>query len=645
MPTWTIEPSAGTPGLSAVGPLIVVVGFDGSPPARRALDRAAHLLQHRDDFLEVVYVTHLPTGAVLAPEALGEIQRGFDDQAGELAQEVRHHLLGRVGLWHFQCRDGVVPAQLMAVAGDLRDRYGDHADIVIVLAGVSGLADSPVLTTLQQRFFQKRLTTSAFVLVRCSRSVGRRVYYLYMASIVGKKQGGQDLLLPGRVGPGRRQAPHRLAALPGLGRGDRASVCRSRARASRTAPATWPSAMSPRCGRCSSASVWPRSSTRSSASGAPTPRRRSGPTSPWPSLNRVVDPVLEARLLGVVGDHRRRPAGQARPPRRSTTGASGTPWTPSRRAQLAEIERRIVARMVETFGLDCPGLVLDMTNFATYIDSANDRAPIAQRGHAKQKRTDLRLVGLGLVVSDRRRRPARQSHAYAGNRPDVTQFADVVAELWPASAPWPSLGGELTLVYDAGQDSEDNQSSWTRQPAALRRLAAALGSPRPAGRGQAPLPHRRRRRASPGSAPSRPRRSSSAPSAASWSPTRRTCTTSRSPGFDQTLAKARRQLSASCRPAWRGARRRKSKEAVEAEIAADPQAPLARPGHLDDPARRGARPSSASPWRTEPKAMAEPRRRALRQAHPVHRPTTTGPSPRWWPATAPNGASRPTSAR
>ena len=54
---------------------------------------------------------------------------------------------------------------------------------------------------------------------------------------------------------------------------------------------------------------------------------------------------------------------------------------------LIEIERRIVARMVEEFAVDVSGLVLDMTNFATYIDSANDRAPIAQRGKAKQKRT------------------------------------------------------------------------------------------------------------------------------------------------------------------------------------------------------------------------------------------------------------------
>ncbi|MBC7558376.1 MAG: type II toxin-antitoxin system RelE/ParE family toxin [Dermatophilaceae bacterium] len=35
-----------------------------------------------------------------------------------------------------------------------------------------------------------------------------------------------------------------------------------------------------------------------------------------------------------------------------------------------------------------------MTNFATFIDCANDRAPIAQRGHAKPKRNDLRKVNV-----------------------------------------------------------------------------------------------------------------------------------------------------------------------------------------------------------------------------------------------------------
>jgi len=125
-------------------------------------------------------------------------------------------------------------------------------------------------------------------------------------------------------------------------------------------------------------------------------------------------------------------------------------------ADLVEIERRITTRVVETFGIDLRGLVLDMTNFATYIDSANDRAPIAQRGHAKQKRTDLRIVGLGLVVSTDGAIPLL-SHAYAGDRPDVTQFPGMVTELVER---WGALAGsdELTLVYDAGQDSVANQA-------------------------------------------------------------------------------------------------------------------------------------------------------------------------------------------
>ena len=125
--------------------------------------------------------------------------------------------------------------------------------------------------------------------------------------------------------------------------------------------------------------------------------------------------------------------------------------------QLIEIERRITEAMVEVFDLDLSGLVLDMTNFATYIDSANERAPIAQRGHAKQKRNDLRLVGLALVVSTDGGVPLL-SHAYAGNHPDVTRFADVLDELvtrWGALA---KESDQLTLVYDAGQDSEANQS-------------------------------------------------------------------------------------------------------------------------------------------------------------------------------------------
>ena len=125
-------------------------------------------------------------------------------------------------------------------------------------------------------------------------------------------------------------------------------------------------------------------------------------------------------------------------------------------ARLAEAERAISTAMVREFGLDLSALALDMTNFATFIDSTNQKAPIAQRGHAKQKRVDLRLVGLGLVVTRDGAIPVT-SHAYGGDRPDVTQFPDVIDELvvrYRALLADPNLAP--TVVFDAGQNSAAN---------------------------------------------------------------------------------------------------------------------------------------------------------------------------------------------
>jgi transposase len=97
-------------------------------------------------------------------------------------------------------------------------------------------------------------------------------------------------------------------------------------------------------------------------------------------------------------------------------------------AALTDISTRLAARMIEVFELDVSSVALDMTNFATYIDTTNDQAPIAQRGKAKQKRTDLRLVGLGMVVTRSGGVPLVW-HAYPGNRPDVTQFPTLIDHL------------------------------------------------------------------------------------------------------------------------------------------------------------------------------------------------------------------------
>ena len=126
-------------------------------------------------------------------------------------------------------------------------------------------------------------------------------------------------------------------------------------------------------------------------------------------------------------------------------------------AELREIETRLGRAMVSEFGLDLTGLALDMTNFATFIDTGNDKAPIAQRGKAKQKRTDLRLVGLALVVTRDGGVPVI-SHAYPGDWPDVTQFPAVVDELVARYRDLLAGVESLTVVYDAGQNSGDNHA-------------------------------------------------------------------------------------------------------------------------------------------------------------------------------------------
>jgi len=122
---------------------------------------------------------------------------------------------------------------------------------------------------------------------------------------------------------------------------------------------------------------------------------------------------------------------------------------------LRTIETELGRRIADVFDLDLSGLVLDMTNFATYIDSTNDKAPIAQRGKAKQKRVDLRLVGLALVVTSDGAIPLL-SHAYPGNRPDVTQFETVITELLSRYRQLSQDVESLTVIYDAGQNSATN---------------------------------------------------------------------------------------------------------------------------------------------------------------------------------------------
>jgi hypothetical protein len=114
------------------------------------------------------------------------------------------------------------------------------------------------------------------------------------------------------------------------------------------------------------------------------------------------------------------------------------------------------------FGIDPQALVFDATNFHTYIASTNDRAPIAQRGHAKSKRHDLRLVGLALACSTDHQIPLAH-RAVAGNLPDVKVFADALPRLITRLEAIGVEPASVCVVFDKGNNSAANIEDLARR--------------------------------------------------------------------------------------------------------------------------------------------------------------------------------------
>ncbi|KKK53324.1 hypothetical protein LCGC14_3095950, partial [marine sediment metagenome] len=61
---------------------------------------------------------------------------------------------------------------------------------------------------------------------------------------------------------------------------------------------------------------------------------------------------------------------------------------------IPKIESELLKRVQQIYRVESNTLFFDTTNFFSYIDTTNTRCTIAQRGKNKQKRNDLRQIGL-----------------------------------------------------------------------------------------------------------------------------------------------------------------------------------------------------------------------------------------------------------
>jgi hypothetical protein len=124
-------------------------------------------------------------------------------------------------------------------------------------------------------------------------------------------------------------------------------------------------------------------------------------------------------------------------------------------AQIAAISEALAQCLLETCQLDLSSLIFDCTNFDTFLDPEKP-IQLPQCRRAKGKRTDLRIVGLALLVSVDFHVP-RLWKVYPGNPHDSLTVAQALQELTTRYQALARGCHSMTLIFDTGNNLVCNQ--------------------------------------------------------------------------------------------------------------------------------------------------------------------------------------------
>jgi transposase len=149
--------------------------------------------------------------------------------------------------------------------------------------------------------------------------------------------------------------------------------------------------------------------------------------------------------------------------------------------ELAQL--RLLALWKEMPGVSRRLLAYDTTNFYTYIASTNTRNELAQRGHNKQGRHNLRQVGLSYVL-DGESGLSLCHHVYPGDVADAEEFSTTLPRIARMLDQNQIARDTVTLVFDKGTAALANTVEleearvgwisalpWNQAPAELRERA------------------------------------------------------------------------------------------------------------------------------------------------------------------------------
>ena len=123
--------------------------------------------------------------------------------------------------------------------------------------------------------------------------------------------------------------------------------------------------------------------------------------------------------------------------------------------ELEEAQLRLLAVWKDKQWVSRRLLAYDTTNFYTWAASTNQRNRLAQRGHNKQGRHNLRQVGLSYVL-DGESGISLCHHVYAGNVADVEELPQALDRIVRMLDRNQIERSTVTLVFDKGTAALDN---------------------------------------------------------------------------------------------------------------------------------------------------------------------------------------------
>lgn len=151
--------------------------------------------------------------------------------------------------------------------------------------------------------------------------------------------------------------------------------------------------------------------------------------------------------------------------------------------ELDEAQMRLLGVWKEKQLVSRRLLAYDTTNFYTWVASTNDRNRLAQRGHNKQGRHNLRQVGLSYVL-DGENGLSLCHHVYPGNVADVSELPEALDRIVKMLDHNQIERETVTLVFDKGTAALGNTLRldeaglgwisalpWNQAPAQLRERA------------------------------------------------------------------------------------------------------------------------------------------------------------------------------